>query len=225
MQMDVHLQYEEALDLSHHGHPTVVETVHTGSQGQPPIFIDPDFLQWAYGHRSVSGIAWFLHISCWTVQKARVHYGIAEAQDSPFRPSIELEDLLEVDTLLDPQNENVHIIQGSARPSNSTDVGPVVSFTGPLSTLCDEALDAIILQLRAHFCRAGISMLDGMLRWLGHQLPCDQIRESLMCIDPVHHVFQHIRIHRQVYSVPGPNSLWHHNGQHGEFFIFMQIYM
>lgn len=36
-----------------------------------------------------------------------------------------------------------------------------------------------------------------------------------MCIDPVHHVFQHIRIHRQVYSVPGPNSLWHHNGQHG----------
>lgn len=64
-----------------------------------------------------------------------MHYGIAEAQDSPFRPSMELEDLLEVDTFLDPQNVNVPIIQGSAQPSNSTDVGPVVSLLD-LSQLC-----------------------------------------------------------------------------------------
>jgi len=49
-------QDEEALDLSHHGHPIVVETVHTGRRGRPPIFIDPDFLRWAYAHRSTSGL-------------------------------------------------------------------------------------------------------------------------------------------------------------------------
>jgi hypothetical protein len=39
---------------------------------------------------------------------------------------------------------------------------------------------------------------------------------NLSCMDPVQWVFEHIRIWRRVYSVPGPNSLWHHDGQHGE---------
>ena len=227
MQMDIRLQYEEALDLSHHGHPIVVETVHTGRRGRPPIFIDPDFLRWAYAHRSTSGIARFLHVGRRTVRNALVNYGIAESQDNPFSPSAEeSEDLLEVDTLLDSRTANIPIDVLGAQPLNSTDVGligPVVSFTGPLSTLGDDALDTIILQLRAHFRRAGVSMLDGMLRQSGHHLPRNRIRESLMRIDPVHRVFQCIRIRRRVYSVPGPNSLWHHDGQHGKFFIFRDI--
>jgi hypothetical protein len=81
--------------------------------------------------------------------------------------------------------------------------------------LTDDALDELILQLCSHFHRAGISMLDGMLRRLGQRLPCERIRASLMRIDPVQRVFQRIRIRRRVYSVPGPNSLWHHDGQHG----------
>jgi hypothetical protein len=62
-------------------------------------------------------------------------------------------------------------------------------------------------------------MLDGMLRHLGHRLPQERIRESLMRIDPIQQVFQRIRIHRRVYSVPGPNALWHHDGQHGMWTI------
>lgn len=58
-------------------------------------------------------------------------------------------------------------------------------------------------------------MLNGMLRALGHQIPRERIRASLVRIDPVQRVFQRIRIRRRVYSVPGPNSLWHHDGQHG----------
>ena len=88
----------------------------------------------------------------------------------------------------------------------------MVSFTGPI---LDSELDILIQQLRAHFRRAGISMLDGML-WLGHRLPRERIRESLMRIDPVQRVFQRIQLRRRVYSVPGPNSLWHHDGQHGQ---------
>jgi len=35
----------------------------------------------------------------------------------------------------------------------------------------------------------------------------------------------HMRIRHRVYSVPGPNSLWHHDGQHGKFFNFVQVHM
>jgi hypothetical protein len=93
-----------------------------------------------------------------------------------------------------------------------------VSFTGPLSTLSDDSLDILITQLRSNFRHAGLSMLDGMLRRLGHRLPRGRIRASLMHIDPVQRVFQRIRIRCRVCSVPGPNSLWHHDGQHGQRF-------
>jgi len=59
-------------------------------------------------------------------------------------------------------------------------------------------------------------MLDGMLRNLGHRIPRERIWQSLIRIDPVHQVFDRIQIHRWVYSVPGPNSLWHPDGQHGK---------
>lgn len=230
MQMDVRLQYEQTLDQSHHGHPTVVQTINTGRRGRPAIHIDPGFLRWAYAHRTTSGIAQFLNVGRRTVRNALLEFGIAEPQDNPF-PSVpasetdERDEILQDDDLLDPNvpfpghlsaNE-VSSIPFSPSTYNTTSQ-PVVSFTGPLSTLCDDALDNLISQLRSHFRRAGISMLDGMLRRLGHRLPRERIRDSLMRIDPVQRVFQRIRIRRRVYSVPGPNSLWHHDGQHGILF-------
>jgi len=62
MQTDVGLQYEQTLYQSHHGYPTVVQAINTGRRGRPAIHIDPDFLRWAYAHRSTSGIARFLHV-------------------------------------------------------------------------------------------------------------------------------------------------------------------
>ena len=94
---------------------------------------------------------------------------------------------------------------------------PSMSRTGPLS---DDHLDHLILQLRGHYTRAGITMLDGMLRRLGYHIPREAIRQSLLRIDPVQRVFERIRIRRRTYSVPGPNSLWHHDGQHGTFYSY-----
>ena len=82
--------------------------------------------------------------------------------------------------------------------------------------ISDAELDAVITELRSHFQRAGITMLDGMLRYLGQQVPRERIRQALLRLDPVHRVFERIRIRRRVYSVPGPNALWHHDGQHGK---------
>ena len=224
MQIDIRLQYEEVLDHSHYGRPTVVQRIHTGLHGRPRVHIDPEFLQWAYAHRSTSGIACFLHVGRQTVRNALLEYGIAEPQDNPFNPTIEdAEDnqILYEDLLLDPNiplPADLPIDVPNRQSSNSTDQQalPVVSFTGPLSTILDSELDILIQQLRAHFRRAGIGMLDGMLRQLGHRLPRERIRESLMRIDPVQRVFQQIRLRHRVYSVPGPNSLWHHDGQHGQ---------
>ncbi|KAG8941496.1 hypothetical protein FRC03_004468 [Tulasnella sp. 419] len=54
-----------------------------------------------------------------------------------------------------------------------------------------------------------------MLRRLGHRVPVRRIRESLYRVDPVRRVFGRVKIKRRTYKVPGPNSLWHHDGQHG----------
>ena len=44
----------------------------------------------------------------------------------------------------------------------------------------------------------------------------DGVVESyLRVIGPPNNQFGNRRIERRVYSVPGPNTLWHHDGQHG----------
>lgn len=221
MQTDIRTHYRETLDMSHHGRPQVIHTVQTGNRGRPRISIDPVFLEWAYAQRSTSGIARFLNVSRDTVRNALLHYGIAQPQDAPFN-SISTEpdsgdtsnDFLDPNILI-PSDvpadvQDLRVDAQSPMAERST-----VSFTGPLSVVSDEELDDIILRLRSHYRRAGLSMLDGMLRRLGHRLPRERVRASLMRIDPVQRVFQRIRIRRRVYSVPGPMSLWHHDGQHG----------
>lgn len=95
-------------------------------------------------------------------------------------------------------------------------VGPVVSYTGPMSSITDEELDQTIRHLRLMYPRAGISTLSGMLLTLGLRVSRERIRLSLTRVDPVQRLFQRITIERRVYTVPGPMALWHHDGQHGE---------
>ena len=227
MQTDIRSQYQETLDMSHHGQPEVICTVQTGNRGHPQISIDPVFLQWAYAHRSTSGIARFLNINRDTVRNALLDYGIAEPQDAPFistptgglfGSTSEPDELLNPDIPLPdslPTDIQDLSMPDTALDNPNMDAPPTTSFTGPLSGMTDTELDDILLCLRSHYQCAGISMLDGMLRHLGHRLPWECIRASLMRIDPIQHVFQRIQIRRRVYSVPGPMSLWHHDGQHG----------
>ena len=48
MQTDVRLQYQQTLDESHHGRPTIIEPVYAGNRGCSHLEINPDFLWWAY---------------------------------------------------------------------------------------------------------------------------------------------------------------------------------
>ena len=210
MQPDVRIRYQEALNMSHHGRLTIIETIFTGNRGRPCISIDPDFLCWAYSHRTVSGIAYFLGIHRDTVRSTLLEHGIVKPQENPFEscPEEPVVDVppLEDDELLDPHFTLPDMLlsdiqsPGPLTTSNGTSVEPsvsdVTSYTGPLSGISDADLDDLVIQVCRHFWRMGISMLDDMLHRLGHRILHERIRASLMRIDPVQRVFQHIKIRR-----------------------------
>ncbi|KAJ7026684.1 hypothetical protein C8F04DRAFT_1267896 [Mycena alexandri] len=94
------------------------------------------------------------------------------------------------DDILDPDYAVPQVM-----PADIADAAPPPPpSTGDLSMIVDWELDSVLLRFRTHFRRAGISMIDGLLRQLGHRLQRDRIRESLCHIDPVHRVFQRIQI-------------------------------
>jgi hypothetical protein len=173
-------------------------------------------------------ISRFLGVGRQTVRNALLSHGIAQEQSSPFvfyednsnpaDSSSESETTYTqagLDVLLDPPGPV--LIQDVVSPTESQQPQPhIVSYTGPISSITDDQLDNLNLQLWQTFVRAGTTMLHGMLRRLGYHISYQRIRQSLLRIDPIHRVFDHIRIRRQVYSVPGPNALWHHDGQHGK---------
>ena len=224
MQEEIRTAYYEALNRSHHGRPTIIDTVYTGCPGRPSIQIDPEFLHWAYSLRSTSSISRFLGVGRQTVRNALLSYGIAQEQSDPFvfhkDNPVDSSSESEIghtglDFLLDPPDQIP--FQDATSLTESQQPQPhIVSYTGPISSMTDDQLDNLILQLRQTFVRAGTTMLHGMLRRLGYRISYQRIRQSLLRIDPIHRVFDRIRICRRVYSVPGPNALWHHDGQHGK---------
>ena len=230
MQEEIRTAYYEALNQSHHGRPTIIDTIYTGRPGRPSIQINPEFLHWAYSLRSTSSISRFLGVGRQTVRNALLSYGIAQEQSDPFvfhednsspagsTSSSESETAhTGPDFLLDPPGEIP--FKDATPPADSESQQPqphIVSYTGPISSMTDDQLDNLVLQLRQTFIHAGTTMLHGMLRRLGYRISYQRIRQSLLRIDPIHRVFDRIRIRRRIYSVPGPNALWHHDGQHGK---------
>ncbi|KAJ7621560.1 hypothetical protein DFH06DRAFT_1009844 [Mycena polygramma] len=202
-------QYLGLINESHQGRPAVVETIRTGAPGRPSVEINPDFLRWAYSLRSTASIARFLGLGRSVVRRALIEHGIAIPRQQPATLAA-----------LDNNNEptSVPTDEYLVNPEQATPPAAapsVSSFTGPLSDISDDELDDLLIRLRTHFRRAGITMFDGMLRRLGHHVPRERIRQALIRVDPVQRVFQRITIRRRTYHVPGPNSLWHHDGQHG----------
>ncbi len=203
MQEDVRLRYREVLDELHQGRTSVVTTIRTGNRGRPRIEINAEFLRWAFRLRSTSAIARFLSVSRTRVRQEILDLGLAQPLEDPF-------------TLTPPTDQNDHADDLLDPEAPASIAQHLVSYTGPLSQLTDDELDTILADLKKRFVRAGISMMDGMLRGMGIRIQRTRIRDSLLRIDPVHRVFERITIRRRTYSVPGPNSLWHYDGQHGK---------
>nr|VWO95326.1 Zn(2)-C6 fungal-type domain-containing protein [Ganoderma boninense] len=243
MQADVRLQYQDLLAESHHGYPTVITHENpsgSSERGRPKIFIDPEFLAWAYTQRSISSIARFLGVHRHTIKRCLVEYGIVPAddplpEDAPPMPSVlettggssESNDFQPSTTNSDTDPDDI-LEPLLPIPSLSPDDihNNILNLPGPSTTdpipqtryrtsIDDDDLDQLLIILRSHYRRAGVSVLDGMLRALGYHVTRARLRQALLRIDPVRRVFERIRIRRREYKVAGPNALWHHDGQHG----------
>ncbi|TFK61631.1 hypothetical protein BDN72DRAFT_778013, partial [Pluteus cervinus] len=128
MAQDVRMFHSTMSESSHQGCPVILEYIHTGGRGRPTIRINRDFLAWAIQLRGVSGIARFLGIGRKTVRKALVEYGLRGAEECPL-----------------PFRQDVHEAQGPRYTSLQADIS-------------DEMLDSTIMEIRATYERAGLSI-------------------------------------------------------------------
>ena len=192
MWSDIQLSYTEALEGSHHGFPSIVTTIHSGNRGRPQVIFDPNFLAWAYNHRSISALARFLRVGQTTLCNALIHHGIMVPQEIPNTlptallpnqsenadssmendsntdiSSVPPDDLLEPEIPLPTQiPQDVEDIASQLPP---TDPPLATSYTYyHHSTISNDDLDDLIIRLHMHFHRAGIRMISGMLLRLGH---------------------------------------------------------
>ena len=85
----------------------------------------------------------------------------------------------------------------------------------PEQTLSDDELDAFVSSILQNFPNFGRAMIRGRLAAAGHDVTRDRIAASYARMHGTRGRFGDRTIHRKVYNVPGANSLWHHDGQHG----------
>lgn len=94
-------------------------------------------------------------------------------------------------------------------------VRDVESFQNYYTDITDNSLDQRIQNLRQNFPNSGVSMMLGHLRNQNIHVQRQRVRESLVRIDPIGSSMRWLNsVARRVYSVPGPNSLWHIDGLH-----------
>ena len=81
------------------------------------------------------------------------------------------------------------------------------------TAISDNELDAVVEDFVSNFPTAGQKTLARHLSTLGYRIQRFKIRESLYRVDPLG-VERRSRqlLHRRKYKVPGPNSLWHIDG-------------
>jgi hypothetical protein len=84
------------------------------------------------------------------------------------------------------------------------------------SDISDDELDQLILgYISRHGNTTGESYLIGFIRSQGIHVQRDRVRSSLTHVDPENTALRWACvITRRVYSVPGPNALWHVDGNH-----------
>lgn len=167
----------------------VAHTTRNGRRGRPRLQVDSNFLEQALIRRGPARISKLLGCSSRTVRRRALELGLVEPQPPVF--------------------------QFEERP-DGTIIRHHTTATVAVSVLTDDEVIAHVTDCRRTFPLAGLTMIKGYFRARGHNVPRDRISDALFAIEGVPGVFGGRQIERRVYRVPGPNSLWHHDGQHGE---------
>jgi hypothetical protein len=171
----------------------VVSTTRTGKRGRPRKEINRDWLARMHGIRGVSGLASLLDTSSRTVRRRLVDYELVEPGVSPIQRHI-LDD------------GTIEIVYNSEPPERPR--------------LSEAEVDSMVASHLEIFPNFGRTMLAGALRSRGQRITRREVRASYDRLQggPTQ-TFADRRIHRRAYHVAGPNSLWHHDGQHGMCFL------
>ena len=191
---------DEAVHLSSDppdGHPLQTSfSIHTGEVGCPSIQIPPGMLATALELRGPTHLTSVFGCSSHTIRWCALEYGLAE----PCPP--------------------VYV-------EYEHDDGTTVNFhcrSAAMSDLSDDDLDKITSEIIDLFPNFGRCMIDGHLHHLGHHVPRSWVQASYAHVHGAPaSSFGPRRIQCRVYSVPGPNSLAHHDGQHGVFIFPLSV--
>lgn len=102
------------------------------------------------------------------------------------------------------------------------------------TSLNDEQLDAIVSEIQVRFPTAGNRQMCGLLRLSGIRIQFHRIREAQRRVDPEGSFMRRLySLYRPMYSVAGPQHLWHIDGNrklirwgltHSVPFFFMYIH-
>ena len=113
------------------------------------------------------------------------------------------------------QVEIAHMLGCSAKSVHRMIVNFGLSRFVQYSAISDNELDALVEDFVSNFPTAGQKTLAGHLSAMGYRIQRYRVRESLYRVDPWG-VWERSRrlLHRRKYKVPGPNSLWHIDGNH-----------
>lgn len=160
----------------------------TGKRGRPRCEINPEFLAAAIKLRPLTKIAPVAGCSPRTIRRRLLEHQLAQAGNPPI--TIERQD--------DGSTHRVHHIQ----PASS-------------NRLTNAELDAQVSNVLQAFPNFGRTMIKGALANAGHNVSISRITKSYARVHGTPGGFGRRAIHRKVYNVPGANSLWHHDGQHG----------
>lgn len=161
---------------------------HSGRRGRPSFVIDKDFLERALRYDGPTEIAKMLKCHPRTVRRQALKYGLVVPQEPVFRHE-------------EDDDGNEFIIHTTA--------------SRPVSTISDEDLCDLVQECLMLFGRFGRRMLAGFLESRGHTVPKERIRTAYLTVNGAPRAFGGVPFERREYKVAGPNSLWHHDGQHG----------
>ncbi|KAJ6465464.1 hypothetical protein C8R45DRAFT_496141 [Mycena sanguinolenta] len=168
-------------------HLVVSQRVSTG--GRPRLEIDAQFLAQAIQLRGPTHLASVFNCCSRTIRRCLLSYGLSEPGERVYTET---------------QQPDGTLARSYRRAR------------GQVSTLTDPDLDALLTSILEVFPYFGRRMLMGRLKAAGHHVPRERITASYLCVHGAPGRFSERTIHRRSYVVAGANSLWHHDGQHGD---------
>jgi hypothetical protein len=162
-------------------------TLSSSSGGRPRILIDGVYLARMLRSRGPAGIARSLGCSARTVRRRIRELNLAQPGQPVFLPGTQI------------RRERTGL-----RPTRH-------------ANLSDEHLDFKIFSILQMFPNYGRTMVRGQLASQGLIVSRERIVESLRRVRGAPLAYGRRKIARKKYWVPAVNSLWHHDGQHGNF--------